>query len=180
MKKGDIIAGKPILSIQMRRTPAGQRRKYFSFECDCGARFAAIAQTVTQAKRGAWLLCCDACRKEAKLSGQSHRKPLRAELAAQSRDLPTMLQLTEQTRGLIARLKPDVLEQVIAIVKTHLRVCLRNQVPFDGLFDRVWIEAIDLVGRGAQASDDRWTPETIHVGLQVTRYHQYTPPVGLA
>lgn len=182
-RKGQVVAGKKILAIRMRFTPAGQNRKAFSFRCDCGKRFETSEGVVTRAVRGSAQLRCKTCQDEAELASnckspavalpdpptEKPELPKHRAIASVA-DLP---ELAATTRRLIVKAAPDVLDRAKAMVAAHLRACLANRAPLESL-DRLWVESLELAARNEPGDD--WTPETIGQGLRVTRYEQYTQP----
>ena len=182
-RKGQVVAGKEILAIRMRFTPAGQNRKAFSFRCDCGKRFETSEGVVTRAVRGSAQLRCKTCQDEAELVGncksptvalpdpptEKPELPKHRAIASVA-DLP---ELAATTRRLITKAAPDVLDRAKAMVAAHLRACLANRAPLESL-DRLWVESLELAARNEPGDD--WTPESIGQGLRVTRYEQYTQP----
>lgn len=180
-----MVAGLRILYIPLRLTSLGHHRTDYRFRCPhCPNVFDAAESIVTRAVNGHVRLCCARCRTRNDLAQQWRATPAPPVAAPVSVELPVhrriaglseLPQLAATTNRLIAKAAPDVLGRAKGIVAAHLRASLANGAPLESP-DRLWIEALELAARNNIGDD--WTRETIHDGLCVVSYGQYTSPLA--
>lgn len=184
-----------ILSTGLTETPAGQRRRYYSLRCKCGAEFQTAEHVITRARQGKAVLRCEDCRYLAKLSeskaGYEKRKSgndlQRPEVKPKKKEHGQTRVLNggrplitpEAVRILNNNKTAPYYRRALKILVEYVDACIDARIMPD--WNRGVIEAIEKAEgehrTGTSANADRWTPQTIGMGLCTVHYGQYVAPI---